>query len=73
MAEALPPQERETSPEELIVACADVLEEDDRVFIKDCELDEALGYVCGLMVNAGIADPEAELVKRGLLRSQDEI
>ncbi len=73
MSELLPPHEHEVTVEEVIMACADVLDEGDRVFIKDCEFDEALSYIYGKLVNNGVADPEADLVRRGILRAEEEL
>ncbi|MBI3983779.1 hypothetical protein HY346_00585 [Candidatus Microgenomates bacterium] len=58
--------ESQPSIEELLAACADVLDADDQLFLADCEVGEALGYVAGKLVNLG-KDPEEELMYRGLL------
>lgn len=54
--------------DEILIACSDVLDEGDIEFIKDCDLDEGLGYAAHkLVVKLDIADPEEELIRRGLL------
>lgn len=42
-------------------------EEDDIEHLREMELDEAIGYAFDVLLAAGIEDPEAILIEKGLL------
>jgi hypothetical protein len=62
--------EKDVSVDEIIIACSDILDEDDQEFVQGCEVEEAIGYVFGKLVALGVVDPEVELRKRGLLAEE---
>lgn len=54
-----------TTPE-IIAACVDLIDDDDREFMQDMEPEDARGYLYTRLSDAG-KDPEIELRKVGVL------